>query len=104
MDTDIFISRQKELNELLPKSKGDLNKMICYLNKQKEFHLLVKEHSIKKREIYREFGQYIKIALKKDYIDKYGIIDYIINEENIGEKINNITDKQCNMLIIWNEK
>ena len=39
--------------------------------------------------------------LKKDYIEKYGIKNYIINEKNVSKKIMNIIMKKYIMLLKW---
>ena len=41
--------------------------------------------------------------LKKDYIEKYGIIKYLVEEHIIKEDFIKIINKQKKMLLQWNE-
>jgi len=41
--------------------------------------------------------------LKKDYIEKYGIIKYLVEEHIIKEDFIKIINKQKYMLLLWNE-
>ena len=51
--------------------------------------------------LYEMFRPTMFAELKKDYIEKYGIKNYIINEINVSKKIMNIIMKKYILLLKW---
>ena len=55
-----------------------------------------------KTKFYKELNIVMLEELKKDYIEKYGIIKYLVEEHIIKEDFIKIINKQKNMLWEWN--
>jgi hypothetical protein len=55
-----------------------------------------------KTKCIRKFKTILFLEIKKDYIEKYGIIKYLVEEQYIKEDIYNEIKRQENMLWEWN--
>lgn len=64
---------------------------------------LIKELWGEKTKFYKELNIIMLKELKKDYIEKYGIIKYLEEEHIIKEDFIKIINKQKKMLLQWNE-
>lgn len=51
---------------------------------------------------FNGFKETMIVELKRDYINKYGIEKYLIEQDNITSEFMNIIKKQTDMLIDWN--
>ena len=57
----------------------------------------------RKTKFFHEFFSIMFLELKKDYINKYGIEKYIIEEESIKKEIKDIINKKKEMLLRWDD-
>ena len=56
-----------------------------------------------KTKCIRKFKTILFLEIKKDYIEKYGIIKYLVEEHIIKQDFIKIINKQKYMLLLWNE-
>jgi hypothetical protein len=64
---------------------------------------LIEELWKEKTKFYKELNIIMLKELKKDFIEKYGIIKYLVEEYIIKEDFIKIINKQKEMLLLWNE-
>jgi hypothetical protein len=70
--------------------------------KIKDLKELIKELYDEKTKCIRKFKTILFLEIKKDYIEKYGIIKYLVEEQYIKEDIYKEIKRQENMLWEWN--
>ena len=73
------------------------------MSKYKHRSSLIHELWKEKTKFYKELNIVMLEELKKDYIEKYGIIKYLVEEHIIKEDFIKIINKQKKMLLQWNE-
>lgn len=74
-----------------------------FRSKYKHRLYIINELWEEKTKFYKELNIVMLEELKKDYIEKYGIIKYLVEEHIIKEDFIKIINKQKKMLLQWNE-
>lgn len=101
-DYEIFRMKLFQSMTYVGTSLKDKNNIISILWLEDE---KTKLSILKKNEeailLYEMFQPTMFVELKKDYIEKYGIKNYISNEKNVKKYIMNIIMKQYIMLLKW---
>ncbi len=94
----------KKINKNLEDNKLKNNKELEILfDEHRKFNIILSKLALKRHKIFKEISTDILIKLKQDYIDKHGLETYIINEESVKKDMINTINKQCKMLVMWNE-
>lgn len=69
--------------------------------KQMKDSKLLNEKIEKEYNLYNDFKTTMLAELKRDYINKYGNVNYMIDEDSIIKDMMEIIDKKYHMLLIW---
>ena len=102
-DRNIFFTemhmRLRYKNLTIWEKMSIINKL--WKEKQMKDSKLLNEKIEKEYNLYNDFKTTMLAELKRDYINKYGNVNYMIDEDSIIKDMMEIIDKKYHMLLIW---